>query len=104
SRQQRPILDIPLDKGPIVTSAFKIAASILAADFTRLGEQIREAEAASVDLFHLDIMDGMFVPNISFGPMIVEAVRSITRWTLDVHLMIEKPERYLDAFVKAGAD
>jgi ribulose-phosphate 3-epimerase len=87
-----------------VTSAFKIAASILAADFTRLGEQVHEAEEAGVDLFHLDIMDGMFVPNISFGPMVVEAVRSMTRWTLDVHLMIEKPERYLDVFAQAGAN
>lgn len=86
-----------------MTSAFKIAASILAADFTRLGEQVHEAEEAGVDLFHLDIMDGMFVPNISFGPMVVNAVRSITRWTLDVHLMIEKPERYVDVFAEAGA-
>jgi ribulose-phosphate 3-epimerase len=88
----------------IVSSAFKIAASILAADFTRLGEQVHEAEEAGVDLFHLDIMDGLFVPNISFGPMVVEAVRGITRKTLDVHLMIEKPERYIDVFAQAGAN
>jgi ribulose-phosphate 3-epimerase len=84
--------------------SYKIAASILAADFTRLGEQIREAEAAHVDLFHLDVMDGHFVPNISFGPMVVEAVNSVTGMFLDVHLMIEQPERYLDAFSMAGAN
>ncbi len=84
--------------------SYKIAASILAADFTRLGEQVREAEAAHVDLFHLDVMDGHFVPNISFGPMVVEAVNRVTNMFLDVHLMIEQPERYLEVFAKAGAD
>lgn len=83
--------------------SFKIAPSILAADFTRLGEQVREAEAAGADLFHLDVMDGHFVPNISFGPLVVEAVRRVTKLPLDVHLMIERPERYLAAFAKAGA-
>lgn len=82
----------------------KIASSILAADFSRLGEQIREAEAAGTDWFHVDIMDGMFVPNISFGPLVMEAIRPITKLTLDVHLMIEQPERYLKAFRDAGAD
>ncbi len=84
--------------------SFKIAPSILAADFTRLGEQVREADAGGADLFHLDIMDGMFVPNISFGPMVVEAVRWVTKRPLDVHLMIEKPERYLGVFAHVGAD
>lgn len=88
----------------MVSSAIKIAASILAADFTRLGEEVRQAEAGGTDLFHLDIMDGLFVPNISFGPMVVEAVRGITRLPLDVHLMIEQPERYLTVFARAGAD
>jgi len=81
----------------------KIAASILNADFTRLGQQVAEAEAAGVDLFHLDVMDGHFVPNISFGPAIVEAVHRSTRLPLDVHLMIEEPDRYLADFVQAGA-
>lgn len=82
----------------------KLAPSILAADFTRLGEQIREAEAAGVDCFHIDIMDGQFVPNITFGPLIVQAVRSVTSLPLDVHLMIDDPDRYLADFATAGAD
>jgi ribulose-phosphate 3-epimerase len=82
----------------------KIASSILAADFTRLGEQVKEAEAAGADWIHVDVMDGHFVPNISIGPLVVKALRPVTRLTLDVHLMIEKPERYLKAFAQAGAD
>lgn len=82
----------------------KIAASILAADFTRLGEQIAEVEAAGADWIHIDVMDGRFVPNISMGLPIVQAVRRITRLPLDVHLMIVEPERYLAAFAHAGAD
>jgi ribulose-phosphate 3-epimerase len=80
-----------------------IAPSILSADFTRLGEQIAEAEQAGADWIHVDVMDGHFVPNITIGPLIVEAARRATELPLDVHLMIEKPERYLDAFVGAGA-
>ncbi len=83
--------------------AFKIAPSILAADFTRLGEQVREAEAGGANLIHCDVMDGLFVPNITFGPLVIEAVRRVTNLPLDVHLMIEKPERYLEEFVQAGA-
>jgi ribulose-phosphate 3-epimerase len=81
----------------------KIAPSILAADFTRLGEQVREAEAGGADLFHCDVMDGHFVPNISFGPMIVEAVHRVATLPLDVHLMITEPEKYIDMTAKAGA-
>lgn len=83
---------------------YKLAPSILTADFTRLGEQIREAEAAGVDWIHLDIMDGHFVPNITFGPVLVQAVRQVTKLPLDVHLMIAQPERYLADFAQAGAN
>ena len=84
--------------------AAKIAPSILTADFTRLGEQIREAEAAGADYIHVDVMDGMFVPNITLGPLIVEAIRRSTKLPLEVHLMINEPDRYLEDFVKAGGD
>jgi ribulose-phosphate 3-epimerase len=82
----------------------KIAPSILSADFSRLGQEVLEAEAAGADYIHLDVMDGHFVPNITVGPAVVEAVRRVTDLPLDVHLMIEAPERYLAAFCQAGAD
>ncbi|RDI95378.1 ribulose-phosphate 3-epimerase [Meiothermus sp. QL-1] len=82
----------------------RVAPSILTADFARLGEQIQEAEAAGVDWIHLDVMDGRFVPNLTFGPLVVEAIRRVTRLPLDVHLMIVEPERYLKDFAQAGAD
>ena len=82
----------------------KIAPSILAADFRRLDEQIQQAESGGADWLHLDVMDGHFVPNISFGPLVVEAVRKVTELPLDVHLMIEAPDRYLADFRQAGAD
>lgn len=82
----------------------KFAPSILTADLARLKEQIAEAEAAGVDWIHLDVMDGVFVPNLTFGPLLVEAVRRVTALPLDVHLMIVQPERYLEDFARAGAD
>jgi ribulose-phosphate 3-epimerase len=81
----------------------KIAPSILSADFARLGDEIRRVEEAGADLIHFDVMDGHFVPNISIGIPVLQSVRRITKLPLDAHLMIEKPERYLEAFVKAGA-
>jgi len=81
-----------------------IEPSILSADFARLGEQAREAEAAGVEGLQIDVMDGRFVPNITFGPGVVAALRSVVSVTLDVHLMIVEPDRYLDDFVEAGAN
>jgi ribulose-phosphate 3-epimerase len=80
-----------------------IAPSILSADFGRLAEEVKAVEAAGADWVHVDVMDGRFVPNLTIGPVVVEAVRRATRLPLDVHLMIVEPERYLDAFAKAGA-
>jgi len=82
----------------------KIAPSILSADFTKLGEEIKAVEKAGADYIHIDVMDGHFVPNITVGPMIVKAARKVTDLPLDVHLMIENPERYIDDFFKAGSD
>jgi len=84
--------------------AVSLAPSILSCDFSRLGEEIRAVEAAGADIIHIDVMDGHFVPNITIGPMIVEAVRRSTRLPLDAHLMIEHPESFVDAFAEAGAD
>ena len=82
----------------------KIAPSILSADFSKLGEEIKEVEQGGADWIHVDVMDGHFVPNITIGPLIVEAIRPITTLPLDVHLMIENPDQYIEAFAKAGAD
>ena len=82
----------------------RIAPSILASDFARLGEEARAVEAAGADLLHVDVMDGRFVPNISVGLPVVAAMKQATKLPLDVHLMIVEPERYVDAFAKAGAD
>ena len=82
----------------------RIAPSILSADFMRLGEEIRAAADAGADLIHVDVMDGHFVPNITIGPMIVEGLRRIIKLPLDVHLMIDNPDKYIQDFVSAGAD
>jgi len=81
----------------------KIAPSILSSDFSRLGEEIREVERGGADWIHVDVMDGRFVPNITIGPVVVEGARRATELPLDVHLMIEDPDRYLEAFARAGA-
>jgi len=82
----------------------KVAPSILSADFSCLGKEIRKIELAGADMIHIDVMDGHFVPNITIGPVVVKDMRRITKLPLDVHLMIEKPERFIDDFVKAGSD
>lgn len=82
----------------------KIAPSILSADFSKLGEEILAVERGGADYIHIDVMDGHFVPNITIGPLIVDAIRPITKLPLDVHLMIENPDQYIEAFAKAGAD
>jgi ribulose-phosphate 3-epimerase len=84
--------------------ADKIAPSILSADFARLGDEIRAVEEAGADMIHFDVMDGHFVPNLSIGIPVLESVRKVTRLPLDAHLMISEPARYVEAFVKAGAD
>jgi len=87
-----------------MTKKIKVAPSILSADFSRLGEEIGAVEAAGADIIHIDVMDGHFVPNITIGPLSVEAARRSTKLPLDVHLMITNPELYIADFAKAGAD
>ena len=82
----------------------QVSASILCADFTRLGDEINKCEDAGVDMLHVDVMDGHFVPNISIGNVIVEAIRPITKLPIETHLMIEHPGRYINDFISAGAD
>src|SRR5438552_6877573 len=81
-----------------------IAPSILSADFSRLGELVREVDAAGADRIHVDVMDGHFVPNLSMGPVVVKGLRPVTKRPLEVHLMVEDPGRFLDGFAMAGAD
>jgi ribulose-phosphate 3-epimerase len=82
----------------------KVAASILSADFSKLAEEIKKAEKAGVDLIHIDVMDGNFVPNITFGPQLIKDIRKTTRLPFDVHLMINNPLRYIEDFINAGSD
>ncbi len=82
----------------------QIAPSILSADFSKLSDEIHAVERAGADLIHVDVMDGHFVPNITLGPLVVRSLRPVTRLPLDVHLMIEEPDRYIEAFAQAGAD
>jgi len=82
----------------------KIAPSILSADFSRLGEEVRAVERAGADLIHVDVMDGHFVPNITIGPLVVQGLKKLTSLPLDVHLMIEEPQRYIEVFAQAGSD
>lgn len=82
----------------------KVSPSILSADFSRLGEEIKRLESSGADWTHVDVMDGMFVPNITIGPSVIKAVRGCTDLPFDVHLMIQRPERYIDDFIDAGAD
>lgn len=89
---------------PLTVTQTILAPSILSADFARLGEQLRQCEAAGADWIHVDVMDGDFVPNITIGPLVVEACKRATSLPLDVHLMIRQPERHLEAFARAGAD
>jgi ribulose-phosphate 3-epimerase len=87
----------------VAPAAVRIAPSILSADFARLGEDVARIEAGGADFVHVDVMDGHFVPNITIGPLVVSALKRVTKLPLDVHLMISEPDRYLEAFVAAGA-
>lgn len=87
-----------------MAKTIKVSASILCADFTQLGNEIKKCETAGADMIHVDVMDGLFVPNITIGNVIIEAIRPLTRLPIEAHLMIERPGRYIDDFIQSGAD
>ena len=89
---------------PSTTLTIKIAPSILSANFSCLAKEIKKVETAGADMLHIDVMDGHFVPNITIGPAVVKYINKVTKLPLDVHLMIEKPEKFIDDFVAAGSD
>src|SRR3954465_4334067 len=91
-------------KNPVLKHAPIIAPSILSANFAKLTDEIRDVESAGADWIHVDVMDGHFVPNLTIGPLVVEALRPLTRLPLDCHLMVSNPERWVTPFAKAGAD
>ena len=93
-----------MTSNPFSSTSPQIAASVLSADFAKLGEEIADVDRGGADFLHLDVLDGHFAPNISFGPAVTAAIRRVTRAFLDVHLMISEPERYAPDFLKAGAD
>lgn len=104
TKSEQTSIYLNTEKDQIMKNQKQIAPSILAADFARLGEEIRAVEAAGADVIHVDVMDGHFVPNITLGPDLVRSIRKVTKLPLDCHLMIEHPEKYIEAFAKAGAD
>lgn len=88
----------------VITSKYKIAPSLMSADFSYLKKQVESVESAGADMLHLDVMDGHFVPNITFGPLLLESLRKYTKLPFDVHLMIENPDKFIEPFLNAGAD